>query len=77
MHQIEKLDANVVPDPRSQIRQVFADVCEIDLSLISSRPFVTYVITLRDRVSISTPPNLNRADSRNQSLHAKFGSLYY
>ena len=29
MHQIEKLDANVLPNPRSQIRQVFAEMYEI------------------------------------------------
>ena len=55
MHQIEKLDANVVPNPRSQIRQVFADMYEIHLSLISFRPFVANVVTLRGRSkSVST-----------------------
>ena len=29
MHQIEKLDANVLPNSRSQIRQVFAEMYEI------------------------------------------------
>ena len=55
MHDIEKLDSNVMPNPKSQIRQVFAKMYEIDLSLIFSCPFVAYVVTLRGRSkSVST-----------------------
>ena len=55
MHQIEKLDANVVPNPQSQIRQVFVDMYEIELSLIFFRPFIANVVTLRGRSkSVST-----------------------
>ena len=77
MYQIEKLDSNVIPNPRSQVRQVFADIYETDLSLISFFPFVAYVITLRGQLPIFTAPNFNRSDIRNQSLHAKCVPLYY
>ena len=64
MHQIEKLDANVLPNPRSQIRQVFTELREIDLSLIFRS------------AHLSLTPSLCVV-GRNQSLHAKFGPLYY
>ena len=49
MHQIEIFDSNLIQNPHSEVRSVFAYILAIDLSLISVRALVAYVSSSHGR----------------------------
>ena len=74
LHRIEKSDSNVTFNPLSQVRRVFAEMYDIDLSQIAFRPFVAHIISLRGRVSIFAPPNFqSRGQSNSCSIREALG----